>query len=382
MRTDVHAPTNFDPQHYSYVGLIYIGQLPEDAWGGEFDDEQAREFIDTHKHVGVHGLGQCDHCGAYHVYCQIFEYDGPGEHGWISVGNDCARGRFQVPDRATFELATMRRKVASAREYGKKSAAVRAVLEANPQLADALEWVREARATLDALANEKAAIINRGDEDTPEYASACREHNTLGRLIGWNINTIEDISSKLFRFGSVSDKQIAFVSKLATEGAAKQADAKRVAEVIAAMKPLPAGRQLLEGTVKGIKVYDGAYGVQHKVILSLDSGHTVFGTCPISLTEALGEILGRRGGIAQYDDLRGCRISFTASVDPSKGDNDFATFKRPAAPKLEDATAALERQAKIDAENDLRRAEIEAYAEEYRRQDEAGRERLLAHLMA
>ena len=360
-RTDKHAPKNFDPRHYSYVGLIYIGPMPEDAYGGEFDDEGAREYIDTHKHVGVHGLGQCDHCGAYHLYCQIFEYDGPGEHGWISVGIDCARGRFQLPDRASFELATMRRKLASAREYGKKSAAVRAVLEANPELANALEWVRDVRANLDALAQAKADIVDRGGEDTDEYAQACREHNTLARLIGFNVNTIQDIASKLFRFGSVSDKQIAFAAKLAVEGAEKQAKAKQVAEEIAAMQPLPAGRMLLEGTVKGIKVYDdNGFGVQHKVILGLDSGHTVFGTCPIALTEQLGEALDNPGGIAQYEELRGCRVSFTARVDPSKGDNDFATFSRPAAPKLLDPAAALERrQRALERAEEARLARIE-----------------------
>ena len=329
-RTDSHAPKNFEPQHYTYVGLIYIGPISDEMMDDP-SDHGMNEYIAQHKHVGVHGLGQCDHCGAYHLYCQIFEYEGPGTHGWISVGSDCAAGRFQLPDRATFELATMRRKIASLREYGKKSKAVRAVIDANPGLAEAVEWVREARLHLDALATAKQEIVDRGNEDTDEYASACREHNTTARMLGWNINTIEDITSKLFRWGNISDKQVAFVTKLAREGATKQADAKRVAEVIAAMTPLTAGRQEVTGSIKSAKTVDTNYGMTLKIAVALDSGHTVYGTCPQALSEAIDTCSPHadHGGVVELTDYRGARVTLAVTVDPKVGDNDFAIFKRP-----------------------------------------------------
>ena len=344
-RTDIHAPKHFDPQHYSFIGLIYIGPL-DDAWSDPSDPE-ARDFINEHKHVGVYGLGQCDHCGARHTYCWIWHYEGPGTHGWISVGGDCAHGRFQCPDRATFELATMRRKVANMREYGKKSAAVREILDANPELAEAIEWVKEARAHLDDLAATKLDIANRGDEDTSEYADACREHATASRLIGWNINTIEDIASKLFRFGGITPKQVQFVTALAKEGARKQADAKRVAEEVAAMEPLTAGRQEITGTIKSAKHVEG-YGGDDvlKIAVTLDSGHTIYGTCPQALVDALDACaydIDHNGGILHIADYRGARISMKATIDPSVGDNDFAVYKRPASVTLHNASEVTQR---------------------------------------
>jgi hypothetical protein len=328
MRTDVHAPSHFDPRHYSYVGLIYVGPISEEMWHDP-SDEHARDFITSHKGVGVYGLGQCDHCGARHLYCHIFHYEGPGTHGWISVGNDCAAGRFQLPDRASFELATMRRKIASLREYGKKSAAVRAVIDANPSLAEAVEWVRDARAYLSSLADTKQQIIDRGDEETPAYADACREHNTASRLIGWNINTIEDITSKLFRWGGISDKQITFVAKLATEGAAKQADAKQIAEAVATMAPLAAGRATFTGTIKSAKYVEGNYGTTLKLAVALPSGHTVYGTCPQDLVDAINVCSPMQHGVVELSEYRGVQVTLTATIDPKVGDNDFATFKRP-----------------------------------------------------
>jgi hypothetical protein len=335
-RTDVHAPSNFNPQHYSYVGLIYIGPIGEEMWHDP-SDEEAQAFIQEHKGVGVYGLGQCDHCGARHLYCHIFHYEGPGTHGWVSVGNDCAMGRFQLPDRATFELATMRRKIADMREYGKKSAAVRKILAAHPGLAEAVEWVREARAHLRNLADIKGQLADNGDEDSPEYASACREHNTASRMIGWNINTIEDITSKLFRYGGISDKQIAFVTKLAIEGAAKQADAKRVAEVIAAMAPLAAGRATVRGTIKSAKIVDSAYGTTLKIAIALASGHTVYGTCPQALVEALNACSPMSNGVVETSEYRGADVTLAMTIDPKVGDNDFAIFKRPTFVELHNA---------------------------------------------
>jgi hypothetical protein len=341
-RTDVHAPSNFNPQHYSYVGLVYIGPIGDEMMYDPSDDE-ALAFIREHKGVGVYGLGQCDHCGARHIYCHIFHYEGPGTHGWVSVGNDCAQGRFQLPDRATFELATMRRKVAEMREYGKKSAAVRQVMAENPGLAEAVEWVREARAHLRDLADAKQQIIDRGDENTPAYAQACREHNTAARMIGWNINTIEDITSKLFRFGGISEKQVAFVAKLAAEGAEKQANAKRVAEQVAAMEPLKAGRATVRGVIKSAKIVDSDYGTTLKLAISLPSGHTVYGTCPQALGEALNACSPMNSGVVETSDYRGAEVTLAMTIDPKVGDNDFAIYKRPTFVELHNAAAIRER---------------------------------------
>ena len=352
-RTDPHTPANFNPEDYSYVGFIYCGPL-EDAWDDPTDDE-TREFITAPgtTHVGPYGIGQCDHCGSRYIYGSIWEYlpgAANGKRGWIAVGNDCARGRFQCPDRLTFELATLRKKVAVLREYGKKSAAVRAIMDEHPELADASEWMREVDDTIRALAEAKGAIADRGDEDTPEYADAAREHAVLGRLVGYNVNTISDIVSKLFRYGSVSPKQIAFVARLHREGETKLADAKRIAEEIKAMTPLDAGRREIEGVIKSAKAVENGFGYSIKLAIALDSGHTVYGTCPEALAEQVDALRGFGCDLRWY---AGLRVRLTATIDPSVGDNDFAVYKRPAKPELLDATPLRERMEAEERERAL-----------------------------
>ena len=338
-RTDPHAPTNFDPTRYTFVGLIYIGPLPDGAWSDPSDDE-ALACTRALPHSGVHGLGQCDHCGSHISYCWIWEYEAPdGTVSWINVGSDCSFGRFQCPDRATFELATMRRKIAGIREYGRKSAAVREILDDQPALAEAIEWANEARQAYNALAEAKNRIAQNGDEDTPEYAQACREHATFGRLVGFNMSTIEDITSKLFRYGNISRKQIEFCAKLATEGAEKQARAKAVAEAVASMEPLTAGRASIEGTIKSAKFVESYAGPDTlKIAVSLDSGHTVYGTCPEALQSALNDTGEHPGYIMPIHLYRGARVRMTVTLDPSVGDNDFAVYKRPSKPELLNAS--------------------------------------------
>jgi hypothetical protein len=309
-RTDIHAPSNFDPRHYSFVGLIYTGSL-EDAWQDPSDPE-AREFVSAHDHVGVHGIGQCDHCGARTSYSWVWHYEGPGAHGWIVAGSDCSFGRFQCPDRATFELASLRKRVAGMREYGKKSAAVRKALAEHPELAEAIEW-----------ANDVAPSYEIDFERAEEQEA--RQARVTARLIGYNVSTIRDIASKLFRYGSISPKQEAFAVKLAAEGARKMADAKRIAEAVAAMAPLAAGRAVLEGMIKSVKWVDNGFGGIFKMAVALDSGHVVYGSVPSGLLDS------------RYDDvatLRGQRVRFTATVDPKVGDNDFAVFSRPSKAQL------------------------------------------------
>ncbi|MBA2666083.1 MAG: hypothetical protein H0U69_03490 [Trueperaceae bacterium] len=335
-RTDPHSPKNFEPTHYTFIGWIYTGSNVEAA--DALNDPEAVDFMDAHPHVGVYGASQCDHCGSRFAYGAVFSYRG---EGWITVGHDCASGRFNCPDRFTFELATMRRKVAALREYGKKSAAVRKLMAAHPDLAVAAEWSTEAW----EIRNDLRA------QDTEEGE---REARVLGHLVGFNIDTIRDIVAKLFRYGSISEKQTAFVIRLAREGQEKLTQAKAIAERIAAMEPLTAGRQALEGTLKSVKSYDGFNGPVWKMVVALDSGHAVFGTVPGSLWEDANRIAFGEGTVPM-DGLKGIRVRFDANVDPSVGDNDFAKYSRPTKCEVLDVTPMRAAQARAEASEIERR---------------------------
>lgn len=320
-RTDLHSPKNFNPEAYSYVGIAFSGDTGIPA----FMQPQVRTVIDNHEHgVPNRSLYQCDHCGAWHKYTTVFLHEN-GE--WVSVGEDCAAGRFSVPDRATFEMRFLRRSVAGKRAAARKDEAMQEYLEENPEMADAFEWTEEMWSRVDEYGRQIDEIYGtdyfpKDGFDEEAFEAIRREKATFERLVGFNFETIRDIELKLRRFGSISAKQEAFVLRLHKEGQEKLAKAQERQEKAAAMEPLKAGRYEVTGKVVSTKVYDNDFGVAYKMLVELPSGHRVFGTIPSSLLET-------EQGWVSHDSLRDETVTFTARFSPKPGSNDFATFSRP-----------------------------------------------------
>ncbi len=324
-RTDIHSPSNFTPEHYEFFDWYYVGG---EEWALLANSPAAAQFVRTHKHVGPHGLGQCDHCGAYYSYGALFLHTPSG--GYVAVGHDCAEGRFVTPPEFAAKRRILTKVIAGKRVRGKINIAVAELLDADPELADALEWGAEAERLLASM------------ESYTEYGpEVTEEGRTYYRMIGFNVRTIRDISAKLHRYGSVSEKQVAFVKRLATEGAEKQVAAKRRVAEVAAMEPLTAGRQEIEGEIVSVKWqentsgYGGYYGPggSYKMLLALDSGHRVYGTVPSALDDVYQAAW--KDGATEADlegFLKGRRVRLSATVRP-KG-NDFGYFSRPTKPEL------------------------------------------------
>lgn len=95
--------------------------------------------------------------------------------------------------------------------------------------------------------------------------------------------------------------------------AEREAEEKRREEERAAADPCPAGRVEITGVVLGIKQIVTPYGLKYKMLVKDDTGYKVYGSLPTSL-----------------DADKGHRVRFTATVEPSKDDNKFGFFKRPA----------------------------------------------------
>lgn len=320
-RTDIHSPKNFNPEAYSYVGVAFSGDTALPA----FMEPQVRTVIDNHEHgVPSRSLYQCDHCGAWHKYTTIFLHEN-GE--WVSVGEDCAAGRFSVPDRAIFEMRYLRRATANRRAAAKKDAAMQEYLEAHPEMADAFEWTEEMWSRLDEF--HRQIDENYGDDYYPKdgfdeeaYDITKREMTSFERLVGFNFMTIRDIENKLRRFGSISEKQEAFVLRLHQEGQEKLAKAQERQEKAEAMEPVKAGRYEVTGKVVSTKTYENDFGITHKMLVELPTGHRVFGTIPSSLLETTN-------GWVRPDFIKEETVTFTARFAPKPGANDFATFSRP-----------------------------------------------------
>lgn len=151
-----------------------------------------------------------------------------------------------------------------------------------------------------AEAAESTAAREEWKAQNPETVAA------LATLTG---SFAEDLRGSLEFRGSLTEKQAAAVLRIAAEKAASE--------------PAPTGRVVITGKVISIKIVDSAYGSTKKMVVLDDRGFRTWGTVPVSLDEVDGELS------TESLLVEGMRVSFTATVEPSKDDEHFSFFKRP-----------------------------------------------------
>lgn len=289
-RTDAHRPSapDFDPQAYTWTGDA-VDFNPEDGTSsresGWFDADltiralEAEGYSFSEVHNPELGFGvQCQHCGARLRYAALLKHESTKEMLW--VGETCLDNRFSGMTKAQFDH--LRKTAMLAREAAAKLAAFNEFLANHPELAPAT-YAR-----------------NLVGDDSEKYGTS------------WATSVITDILSKLRQYGSISEKQIAFVVKLIGEIEEKIAN---YTEPVPA-GPAPRGKQTIEGEIVGYKVVDGYMGGTStlKMIVLLDNGSKVYGTSPTSLMDA----------------NKGSRVQFSATFEaPRDEDETFAFFKRP-----------------------------------------------------
>jgi hypothetical protein len=243
-----------DPADFEFCGEYYVGPNPDvaDAYGCCHIPEE----------VHSDRLGKCEHCGTPHYYGAVFKRT-DGEY--LTIGNVCADKFFSYPSRKAYLVAAAKR-VTAARKWKEASAD-----KANAFLR---EWVVIAEAL---------------ETDHP---------------------IVESIRERLFKYGSLSGKQIAFVMKLASETEDRAAEAEN-------RRPIPAelleGRHAFEGVALGFKDVENYYGMTTKMVFRDDRGFTLYGTA-----------------FATDDGyVKGDRVAFHATVSVSDDDPTFGFFKRP-----------------------------------------------------
>lgn len=115
----------------------------------------------------------------------------------------------------------------------------------------------------------------------------------------------------------LSGKSVGYaVSAVPTFRRSIETKAKREATK-AARTPLTAGRQVITGTIKSLKVVESQYGSTTKILVETDQGSAVWGSLPSALWN---------------DAVIGKRLTFTAQVEVSKDDPGFGFYKRPTKP--------------------------------------------------
>jgi hypothetical protein len=132
------------------------------------------------------------------------------------------------------------------------------------------------------------------------------QHPGLAEALNTDHYIVADIARRFHQYGTLSDKQVALVFKIAAE-AAQPTPATPTA-------PVPTGKAVrVTGTVVSTRFDETDYGTVKKMLVEHPDGWRVWGTVPKAI------------GLAE----RGDGVEFTAEVTPSRDDETFGFFKRP-----------------------------------------------------
>lgn len=286
-RTDVHRPSVVIPDDYDFVS--FHSHHEEDFYLNEMNREMFRQHMAAHPGAKFsthsHG-GSCHVCGANAATVARF-YHIP-TNTYVEVGETCME-KMGSGDPKAFKYFLKAGRDARQNAAGKAKAEMFL----------------------------KDAGLDRAWELFLEWTTEDVDYHF--RVEGHMI-TLSDIVHKLIKYGSISEKQQAYLAKLIEmiDNHAK-VQAERDAERAAAAD-VPEGRIEIEGEVVSVKINEGFYGYQIKMTVKHESGWVVWGTMPNALVE---EVEGRQ------EELKGQKVRFTATVKAAEDDPKFGYFKRP-----------------------------------------------------
>lgn len=95
-------------------------------------------------------------------------------------------------------------------------------------------------------------------------------------------------------------------------------DHKAVQAAESAAHPAPSGRVAVTGEIVSTRVQESDYGFSYKILVKDDAGYKVWVSIASSLLET-----------NSFDDVKGMRLTFTATLTPSNDDPAFAFGSRP-----------------------------------------------------
>lgn len=223
----------------------------------------------------------------------------PGRKGSERITDTCGKcigsGLYTAPTHFTdgngrpicFDCrgtGTRSRLVSSARATARAHAKARA------------EHVDTTRAITARRAAFEAAHPGLRDQLTEAHLSM-RDGNPLREKIGYILDSLEDYT------GTLDDDEVRTAHELLEQHELE----------LAARRPVPTGRTLLEGEILATKTTDTQWGVTVKILVQ-GEGWRVWGTKPSEISTA----------------ARGDVVSFTATVSASDDDDSFGFYSRPA----------------------------------------------------
>jgi hypothetical protein len=208
----------------------------------------------------------CDHCGAYFVYGTAYRHHPTNEV--IVVGWECAQNTMDRNDRAELEYARLVNRVHNVREIAK---------------------------TAQAAAKRKADFFAL----YPDLQEALKTEHRI----------VKDIAGRFEDYGSLTEKQVALVRKLAAESKLSPAERGEPEWV-----PVEEGRRTVEGEVLVVKGSSTPWGWSEKMLLKVggDKAEKIWLSKPRGL-----------------DAEKGRRVRLTVTVARSEKDPCFGLGSRP-----------------------------------------------------
>jgi hypothetical protein len=274
-RSDIHRPSEIVPDDYQFVSHGYLGGNTEELAAQRIETEIRLAHFKRTRGRFLDIVGGCQVCGNNRVlYVSYYHYE--KTNSYLRVGWRCAEKLEMYHGQG--KARAFRKRIGQERKNRAGKAKAGALLS-------------------DAGLDECWALYE------AEYDEAFR----------YEEHTIRDIVSGLVRYGSISEKQQAFLRKLLDQLLKREEiEALRAAEEAAAL-PAPEGRMEITGKVLTVKVQDGDWGPTTKMLVKHADGWKVWLTVPMSI----------------YKAKRGDEVTLTATLAPSKNDPKFAIGKRP-----------------------------------------------------
>jgi len=283
IRTDIHKPSSIDVNDYQFVAL---GHAKIQTLGDCYLAEQNREILWQHMARTGGNYSQHDHGGTCMVcgnvmciYTVIFYHE--KTNTYLRIGFTCAE---KLEFGCSHVFLTFKRACADAKKNYAGKCKAEQILKENDLV---VAW--------DVYTNPTEPKYN-------EYGLRCQ------------ISTIKDIVSKLVRFGSISEAQMSFLKSLQEKVTNwEQIKAERAKEALNA-EDVPTGRVEITGVIVKTDTKVNDFGERFVMTIKDDRGFMVWGTQTRDLS----------------DGIRGTRVKFTATCEPSDKDSKFGFFKRPA----------------------------------------------------
>lgn len=233
-------------------------------------------------------MGSCNYCGR--GIALVFRIAG-ADGAEFSVGSDCV---LKTHDNGLIDETKNLRRAMSATKRNKKRA-------------------EKQKARLAAIADRAEQFLN--------------EHEGLRDALIQDHAILRDLNKALLTFGLLSEKQVdlAFTLARRIQNHKEQNEARMA--LLSNASPWESGRIRLEGTVvctKKVEAFPSGRSISTiKMIVELTDGKRCWGTVPRGLLD-----------FSDWDQLKGQRVEFVATVQPSPSDPHFAFFKRPTAGKI------------------------------------------------